>query len=47
MGSCGCGFTTDEGGDCNGTHKVVRAVKLKIIADLKAKGFIEASESIR
>ena len=32
---CGCGFST-EYPECNGTHKVVKLVKDKIIADIEA-----------
>jgi len=32
---CGCGFST-EYPTCNGTHKVVKAVKDKIIAEIEA-----------
>jgi len=32
--SCGCGFST-EYPECNGTHKVVKAVKDKIIAEIE------------
>lgn len=35
---CGCGFSTDYP-TCNGTHKVVKTVKDKIIADIKAAEF--------
>lgn len=27
MAACGCGFTTDLDGQCNGTHKVVKQVR--------------------
>lgn len=30
MGKCACGFTTDEDGMCNGTHKIVKAVRKSI-----------------
>lgn len=30
MGKCGCGFTTDEEGMCNGTHKIVTKVRKSI-----------------
>ena len=33
--NCGCGFST-EYPTCNGTHKVVKTVKDKIIADVEA-----------
>jgi hypothetical protein len=32
---CGCGFST-EYPQCNGTHKIVKSVKDKIIADIEA-----------
>jgi hypothetical protein len=32
---CQCGFTTDPDGNCNGTHKVVRAVRDKIVYDIE------------
>ena len=32
---CGCGFST-EYPECNGTHKVVKSVKDKIIAAIEA-----------
>jgi CDGSH-type Zn-finger protein len=31
---CGCGFSTDYP-ECNGTHKIVKAVKDKIIEAIK------------
>ena len=36
MSKCGCGFTTDEEGNCNGTHKVVKAVREKIAQEIEA-----------
>lgn len=30
MGACGCGFTTDGEGLCNGSHKVVAKVRKSI-----------------
>lgn len=33
--NCGCGFST-EYPVCNGTHKVVKTVKDKIISDVEA-----------
>ena len=47
MGTCGCGYTTDEQKNCNGTHKVVAAVKADIAAALAAKGQTEASELVK
>ncbi len=47
MGTCGCGYTTDEQKNCNGTHKVVAAVKADIAAALAAKGQTEASEYVK
>lgn len=34
MSMCGCGFST-EYPVCNGTHKVVKEIKDKIIADIE------------
>jgi len=36
MGSCVCGFTTDEDKNCNGTHKVVKAVREQIAKDIES-----------
>lgn len=36
MGTCKCGFTTDEEKNCNGTHKVVKAVRDQIAKDIEA-----------
>jgi hypothetical protein len=32
--SCRCGFTTDRTKMCDGTHKVVRAVREKVAEDV-------------
>jgi len=34
MGMCGCGFST-EYPECNGTHKVVKSIKDKIISEIE------------
>lgn len=47
MGACGCGYTTDPEKNCNGTHKVVKAVKEDIIAKLEAEGFADAAEHLK
>jgi hypothetical protein len=47
MGTCGCGFTTDPQKNCNGTHRVVAAVKADIAAKLAESGFVEASEFVK
>jgi hypothetical protein len=47
MGICTCGYTTDPEKNCNGTHRVVRAVKADIAEKLEANGFAEASEYIK
>ena len=47
MGTCVCGYTTDEQKNCNGTHKVVAAVKADLAAALAAKGKTEASEYVK
>ena len=36
MSECKCGFTTDPEKQCNGTHKVVKAVKDKIAKDIES-----------
>jgi len=47
MGTCGCGYTTDVNKNCNGTHRVVQAVKADIVKDLEANGFAEASAFVK
>lgn len=32
--TCGCGFSTDYP-ECNGTHKVVKSIKDKIITEIE------------
>lgn len=36
MSSCKCGFTTDIEKQCNGTHKVVKAVREEIAKQISA-----------
>lgn len=36
MGTCVCGFSTDEEKNCNGTHKVVKAVREQIAKEIEA-----------
>lgn len=43
MGTCRCGFTTNPENNCNGTHRVVRAVREHIAAGIEA---IEIEESV-
>jgi hypothetical protein len=43
MGKCGCGYTTDKEGMCNGTHKAVKALREDLI---KAVDAIEIEASI-
>jgi hypothetical protein len=47
MGACTCGYTTDPEKNCNGTHKVVQAVKADIAEALAANGFPHASEHVK
>jgi len=47
MGECTCGYTTDAEKNCNGTHKVVKAVKADIAEKLAANGFPHASEYVQ
>lgn len=43
MSECKCGFTTDPEKQCNGTHKIVKAVKDQIVKDIES---IEIEDSI-
>lgn len=36
MGKCGCGYTTDKEGMCNGTHKAVKALREDIAKQIEA-----------
>lgn len=47
MGACGCGFTTDEQKQCNGTHRIVNQVKAEIAQALADEGHAEASELVK
>ena len=47
MGACACGYTTDPEKNCNGTHKVVKAVKEDLAVKLEANGFPHAAEYVR
>jgi hypothetical protein len=47
MGTCSCGYTTDPDKNCNGTHKAIRALKAKIVEELKSQEWHEAAEYIR
>jgi hypothetical protein len=47
MGACQCGYSTDPEKNCNGTHKVVQAVKKDIAEKLEANGFPHAAEYVR
>ena len=47
MGACTCGYSTDEEKNCNGTHKVVAAVKKDLVEKLEANGFPHAAEYVR
>lgn len=35
MGTCKCGFSTDPEKNCNGTHKIVRAVRNEIVKQIE------------
>jgi len=43
MGACTCGYSTDPEKNCNGTHKVVKAVKEDLAEKLEANGFPHAA----
>jgi len=47
MGACACGYTRDEEKNCDGTHKVVKAVKADLAEKLEANGFPHASEYVK
>jgi CDGSH-type Zn-finger protein len=47
MGACQCGYTRDEEKNCDGTHKVVKAVKEDMAAKLAANEFPHASEYVK
>jgi hypothetical protein len=47
MGACVCGYTRDEEKNCDGTHKVVKAVKAELAEKLEANGFPHASEFVK
>ena len=47
MGACVCGYTRDEEKNCDGTHKVVKAVKADLAEKLEANGFPHASEYVK
>ncbi len=43
MGQCRCGFTRDLEKNCDGTHKVVKAVKDELVKKIEA---IEIEDSV-
>jgi hypothetical protein len=47
MGACKCGYTTDPEKNCNGTHKVVQAVKADMAEKLEANDFPHAAEYVK
>ena len=47
MGACGCGYTTDEQKQCNGSHRVVQAVKADLAKALADMRHTEASELVK
>lgn len=47
MGACQCGYTRDEEKNCDGTHKVVKAVKADLAEKLETNGFPHASEYVK
>ena len=47
MGVCACGHTRDDEKNCDGTHKVVKAVKAELAEKLEANGFPHASEYVK
>jgi CDGSH-type Zn-finger protein len=47
MGACQCGYTRDEEKNCDGTHKVVKAVKEDMAEKLAANEFPHAAEYVK
>ncbi len=47
MGACTCTYTRDEEKNCDGTHKVVKAVKAEMAEKLEANGFPHAAEYVK
>ena len=47
MDACTCTYTRDEEKNCDGTHKVVKAVKADLAEKLEANGFPHAAEYVR
>jgi hypothetical protein len=47
MGACTCTYTRDEEKNCDGTHKVVKAVKAELVEKLEANGFPHAAEFVK
>ncbi|QLL25271.1 hypothetical protein DLE04_06285 [Actinobacteria bacterium IMCC26103] len=47
MGACTCTYTRDEEKNCDGTHKVVKAVKAELAEKLEANGFPHAAEYVK
>ena len=47
LSACTCGYSTDPEKNCNGTHKVVKAVKEDMAEKLAANGFPHAAEYVK
>lgn len=43
MGTCKCGFSTDEEKNCNGTHNVVKQVRESIAREIESINLNEGS----
>jgi hypothetical protein len=43
MGKCVCRFSSDAGGNCDGTHKIVKAVREQIAKEIEQ---IQIEESV-
>ena len=43
MGTCKCGFSTDEEKNCNGTHNVVKQVRESIAREIESIDLKEGS----
>lgn len=43
MGTCKCGFSTDEEKNCNGTHNVVKQVRESLAKEIESIDLNEGS----
>lgn len=46
MVKCGCGYTTDKEGMCNGTHKAVKSLREDIAKQIEAISLGEDNDQV-